>query len=253
MTSLNSQADIYDPQTLAVMDQAFAAEIRYTTPFQIAVSLDWDYCPDGVKIREYGLGQSVTPLALNQTGRWVQPKSEAKLTRQFELRGLSDLKVLKFVGTEDDHALIDFMSVYGIIGGSFDTGVSEQPLDRIKEKRDGLQALLQTSSPARVFDKIELPAVRVVLRPKSEGRPTMALHPKSLYGFMCMEAVLLVTGNSRITNCENCGALFAVGRSSGKRAGSIYCSQMCRAVVHRRRLHEKKKGFRKVMSRIFRK
>ena len=166
---------------------------------------------------------------------------------------MSDLKVLKFVGTEDDHALIDFMSVYGMIGGSFDTGVSEQPLDRIKEKRDGLQALLQTSSPARVFDKIELPAVRVVLRPKSEGRPTMALHPKSLYGFMCMEAVLLVTGDSRITNCENCGALFAVGRSSGKRAGSIYCSQRCRAAVHRRRLHEKKKGFRKVMSRIFRK
>ena len=133
MTSLNPQADIYDPLTLAVINQAFATEIRYTTPCRIGVSLDWDYCPDGVKIREYGLGQS-GPLALNQTGRWVQPKSEAKLTRQFELRGLSDLKVLKFVGTEDDHALIDFMSVYGMIGGSFETGVSEQPLDRIRRR-----------------------------------------------------------------------------------------------------------------------
>jgi hypothetical protein len=104
---------------------------------------------------------------------------------------LSDLTVLKFVGTEDDHALIDFMSVYGIIGGSFETGVSEQPLDRIKEKRDGLQALLQRSSRARLFNKIELPGVSVVLQPKSEGRPTMALHPKSLYGFMCIEAALL--------------------------------------------------------------
>ena len=251
MASLTSEADIYDPRTLAVVDQAFVAEIRHTTPCRIGVSLNWDYCPDGVKIREYGLGQS-GPLALNQTGRWVQPKSEAKLTRRFELRGLSDLKVLKFVGTEDDYALIDFMSVYGMIGGSFETGVSEQPLDRIKAKRDGLQALLQTSSPARVFDKIELPPVRVVLRPKSEGRPTMALHPKSLYGFMCMEAALLVTGDARITTCESCGALFAVGRSGGKRAGSIYCSQRCRAAVHRRRLHEKQKGFRKVMS-IFRK
>jgi hypothetical protein len=165
---------------------------------------------------------------------------------------LSDLKVLKFVGAEDDHALIDFMSIYGIIGGSFETGVSEQPLDRIKEKRDGLQALLQTRSPARVFDKIELPPVRVMLGHISEGRPTMALHPKSLYGFMCLEAVFLVTGDSRITNCENCGALFAVARTRGKRTASIYCSQRCRAAGHRRKLQEKKKGFRKMMSRIFR-
>jgi hypothetical protein len=203
-----------------------------------------------VKIREYGLGQS-GPLALSEPGRWVQPRSDAKLTRRFELGGLSDLKVLKFVGAEDDYALIDFMSVYGIIGGSFETGVSEQPLDRIKEKRDGLQALLQRSSRARVLNSIELPAVRVVLRPKSEGRPTMALHPKSLYGFMCMEAALLVTCDCRITNCESCGALFAVGRN-GKRPGSIYCSQRCRAAGHRRKLQKKAKGFRKVISRIFR-
>ena len=239
MASLISGADIYDPRTLAVVDQAFITEIRHTTPCQIAVSLNWDYCPDGVKIREYGLVNQ-EPLALNQTGRWVQPKSEAKLTRRFELRGLSDLKVLKFVGTEDDYALIDFMSVYGMIGGSFETGVSEQPLDRIKEERR-TASVATDISPARVFDKIELPAVGVVLRPKSEGRPTMALHPKSLYGFMCMEAALLVTGDARITTCESCGALFAVGRSGGKRAGSIYCSQRCRAAVHRRRLHEKQK------------
>ena len=62
MTSLNFKADISDPQTLAAMNRAFAAEIRYTTPFRIAVALDWDYCPDGVKIREYGLGQSVTTV-----------------------------------------------------------------------------------------------------------------------------------------------------------------------------------------------
>ena len=246
MTSPNSRADSYGP----VMDQAFDAAIRNTTPCRIAVRLDWDYCPDGVKFREYGLGQS-GPLSLNQTGRWVQPKSDIKLTRRFELRALSDLTVLKFVGSEDDHALIDFMSAYGIIGGSLDTGVSEQPLDRIKEKRDGLQALLQRSSRARVFNKIELPTVGVVLRPTSEGRPIMALHPKSLYGFMCMEAALLVTGNCRITNCENCGALYAVGRSGGKRPGSIYCSQRCRAAVHRRRLHGKKNGFRRVISSLF--
>jgi hypothetical protein len=250
MTSLNFRAEIDGSRTLSEMDQAFAAEIRNTTPCRIAVSLDWDYCPDGVKIHEYGLGQS-GPLALNETGRWVQPKSEAKLTRRFELRGLSDLKVLKFVGTEDDYALIDFMSVYGIVGGSFETGVSEQSLDRIKEKRDGLQALLHRSFPVGVLNKIDLPIVRVVLHPRSEGRPTLALHPKSLYGFMCMEAALLVTGNSRIMNCENCGALFAVGRSSGKRARSNYCSQRCRSAVQRRRLHEKTKGLRKVMSRIF--
>ena len=215
--------------------------------------MDWDYCPDGVKIHEYGLGQSVTPLALNQTGRWVQPKSEAKLTRQFELRGLSDLKVLKFVGTEDDHALLDFMSVYGIIGGSFDTGVAEQPLDQIKEKRDGLQALLQTSSPARVFDKIELPAVRVVLWPKSEGRPTMALHPMSLYGFMCMEAILLVTGNSRITNVKT-AALFSpwVDPAERERDRSIALRGAEQQFVAEDCM-EKKKGFRKVISRIFRK
>ena len=247
MTSLNFKAEITDPQMLAVMNRAFAADIRYTTPCQIAVALDWDYCPDGVKIREYALGQS-GPLVLGQNGRWVQPKSEAKLTRQFELRGLSDLKVLKFVRAEDDHALIDFMSVYGIIGGSFETGISEQPLDRIKQKRDGLQALLQTSCPARVFDKIELPPVRIVLRPRSENRPIMALHPKSIYAFMCMEAALLVTGDTRIMNCENCGALFAVGRSSAKRAGSIHCSQGCRAAANHRRKREKKEGFRKVIS-----
>jgi hypothetical protein len=58
MTSLNRRADIYGLRTLSVTDQAFDVKIRNTTPARIAVSLDWDYCPDGVKIREYGLGQS---------------------------------------------------------------------------------------------------------------------------------------------------------------------------------------------------
>ena len=46
MTSLNSRADIYDPKTLAVMDQAFAAiwhMLRPDDPFR-------DFARDAVRI-----------------------------------------------------------------------------------------------------------------------------------------------------------------------------------------------------------
>jgi hypothetical protein len=205
----------------------------------IAVSLEWDYCTDGVEIHDYGGGQPRAGIAINRTGRWVRPKSLAVRKRRLELRDLSDATVLKFVGANDDQALVDFLSDHGIIGSPMETGVSALPLDTIKSKRDGLRLLLETRSPERVFSELELPAVMVVLRRKGGGRTTMSLKPKSLYGFMCIEAALIITGDSRITSCDNCGVLFLVGPSSRKRAGSIYCSPRCRVAAHRTRLHFK--------------
>ena len=67
-------------------------------------------------------------------------------------------------------------------------------------------------------------------------RLNFSLTSRSLYGFMCLEAGMIMTGGPRVEGCANCGTLFMAGTQTGRRsrASVAFCSNKCRVAYQRK-------------------
>lgn len=212
----------------------------------IGITLDWDRCPDGVEIHDYGSGKPGPSLLSGQpTGLYVRPRSVRVETLHLCLEDIADTLVLKLVSAASDDDLLAFMSTYGILnvfsgrGGA--TGIDEAPLDDAIRLRNNLRrtlALKGHDDPMAVvnlFNQIASgPSLHLEMRPRPSGHPpVLSMRPSSLYGFIVTETALILSHDAQIRTCAHCGTPFMVGAASGKKANSVYCTPRCRLAAFR--------------------
>src|SRR4029078_6928137 len=136
--------------------------------------------------------------------------------------------VVRFVRAEGEERLLHFMSDWGIPNSSesADMGISDERLDDLLAMQQHFQRLLSQGDAAQDIDWAA--RARVSIRKRAGGRPTLLLRPQTLFGFMTIEAALLLIGDTGIVRCRYCGPPFLVGPANGRHSHARYCTPRCR-------------------------
>jgi hypothetical protein len=169
--------------------------------------------------------------------------------------GTGNSVVLKYLAAKTDQQLLEFVSEYGFPdphGGGREEGTGLptpegafwQPMSTLKGDRHLLEQLIKLFDvdPAGAighFQKIaslHIASLKpgLVLRPGSD-KPTLSLTPRTLLGYMFLEAGLIMSGSNRIATCPWDGVPFLAGTYKGKRTTAVYCSNRCRVAAQRAR------------------
>ena len=225
----------------------------------IAITLDWERCPDGVEVFDH-TPEPWTPIghpALDRLAEFSllapQAPKKARYVRARSSKverftvALLDAKkglVLDFIGSigSDGKHLVSFMSEHGLPTVPPD-GIL--PLASVEAMRVRLEWLLlhkgtdDGRAMAGAFNSQPTDPILSrsrplpTLLPRASGPPLPALAALSLYDLMEFEMWLLLGGEARVVSCDNCGKLFTVGPTSGKRSHSKHCSPRCSVAAHR--------------------
>ena len=134
----------------------------------IAISLDWDYCPGGYEIHDYGdppppdagpgsFGPNVTRLYSKPYGVYLRPISDEVATRHFELDAVGSV-VIPFLNARTNHQLLNFCRNHGMPSAYLpNAGVRELRLNEICELQTRIEAvqwgkdMMAPGALARVF------------------------------------------------------------------------------------------------------
>jgi hypothetical protein len=214
----------------------------------VALRLDWAYCPDGVELYERpepkGASATLAGGALGGPVSILRPRTARRKTQKFYRSDVANAIALQFAKANTDDALLAFCGEYGLPGWvPHDDGASEMPLLLVRDVHANLLRLIGIGLAGATHSKTPLltrffPVTRVVLGlTAGEASPVLMLQPETLAAFMYAEAALIISGNTGIMACENCGSLFVTqsGRSAGgKRSDARYCSSKCRLAAWRK-------------------
>lgn len=199
-----------------------------------SLQLDWSRCPNGYEayLRPAQGGRTLAQGVIG--GLQFRPRTSRIERRRFFSDAGQNAVVLKFLRAESDADLLKFFKEYGLPGIYRGNG-GEEDVDEVRNLQINLHALLKSKD--RLITQF-FPITRVTLGlAVKDGLPLLVMQAETLAAFMHAEAALMLSGNSGIMTCENCGHPFLTksGRAIGsKRTDAKYCSPNCRLVAHRR-------------------
>lgn len=199
-----------------------------------SLQLDWSRCPNGYEVyqRPDQPGHTLADSVIG--GLQFRPRTQQRERRRFFSDAGSNAVVLKFLRAESDADLLKFFKEYGL-PGIYRRDGGEEGVDEVRGLQINLRALL--ASKNLLITQFS-PVSRVTLGlAAKDGLPLLVMQAETLSAFMHAEAALMLSGNSGIMTCENCGQPFLTksGRAIGsKRTDAKYCSPNCRLVAHRR-------------------
>ncbi|MET3967233.1 hypothetical protein [Bradyrhizobium sp. S3.9.1] len=128
-------------------------------------------------------------------------------------------------------AYAEFAHRFGLLGDVMDPP-GESYLSTWRETIDGLSKLRKLCEGAKVAGA-GMPftvgsEVRVLVRRRADGSPTLAYHPKSLRSALMLQCAQDLTSGAAIRDCLQCGQWFTVGGAHGRRSHAQFCSQECK-------------------------
>jgi hypothetical protein len=217
---------------------------------RIALELDWDRCPDGYEIVDYGEADPNAPMISGVlTGKYVRPISDRREPVHRRIEDLGDALVLNLVRWME-RAPMKFIREHGLFGYGLlcTSGLDEMPLDDIQAMRQHLHMLIQAKTEKWSAETVALMTNRgdarlgtltPALTPQSDQGPlSLTLRVSNLYHFLRTEALLILTSEHRLMLCAHCSTPFLAGTcrgSAGKRLDAKTCSTRCRVAAHRAR------------------
>jgi len=232
----------------------------------MTITLEWQRCPDGYEIADYGAPAIDTAewLARNaqnaiamlrgkelpfdqqgmKSGRYVRPVSPRIQAHSLRVDAPAGGRALAFASARGEGALLNFLRDNGLPDGD---GVMELPLSEIEAMRDRLKSLLAyrlrnatTAEMVAAFNAIPAglalggrPLLSLAMLPADSGPPLLGYAVRSLFDLMQVEVAQVLGAKGALRTCANCGTFFLSGAKSGKREGAIYCSPVCRNAAFR--------------------
>jgi hypothetical protein len=136
-------------------------------------------------------------------------------------------------------ACVDFASKWGLLERRADAGGVIQ--ERLSVWRKYIEIMnLSIKGLKRAFDEKHPMAMRgeniapldlKLIPGKPHGRPTLALHPETLWWAMRVQLAQNIAGGNTFHECEQCGSPFVSGPSA-KRTIARFCRDYCRKRFH---------------------
>jgi hypothetical protein len=85
--------------------------------------------------------------------------------------------------------------------------------------------------------------MNVILRHRATGRrPEITMVPSDLFSLIGVQFAELATGGVELSNCAECGKPFFHGGSSRRKAGALYCDEVCREKAKTKRRGETRRA-----------
>jgi len=211
----------------------------------LSLSLEWERCPDGVELFDYGrkktrrrqtlIGAAAAPSALT-----FRSNSARRFPVLIERSDLEAPLVVRFINARDDAARAEFFARFGFLYKSGNgKPQSEQPrADVLADQRSLGKLLAAVGTVGRAKGAAQLNQVMakspgLALRPEIGHAGGLSLHPQSLLGLMLMELAMVVDLGARLTACAQCKIAFLTGPMTGRRGHAVYCSDRCRVAAMR--------------------
>jgi hypothetical protein len=201
------------------------------------LALAWETCPLGFEVVDLPPEPSKYFGGFLEGGPHFRAQSAERRSYKISADNPDDLISLRFVNARSDERMLTFLNRFGL------------PLayDRMRDeelfrKRDQLYGFVaEYLEDGEAADLISEPIDKFLLKfslvPRvvvgSPDSLRLELHPKSLLQYMFLELILASSVGARATKCESCGDSFLVGRLTGRRRHSRFCSDRCRVAKFR--------------------
>ncbi|CAM5774927.1 hypothetical protein LMIY3S_04767 [Labrys miyagiensis] len=218
----------------------------------VGIEFTWAKCPEGAHIIDHGerkIDPDPNKTLLSgewQTGRWMHNRTKNLVGYRRHLTDLKSGTMLEsFVNADTIRKLEDFVSEYGMLT-SREKDVQAVPLETIAGFRQGFMELFEFHGDGKkveaidTFNKIVNASQGTHLIPRlSYNRLTdsavMTFEPKTPYGYMLMEASIVISNATELRTCQHCGTAFFAGALTSKRTNAYFCSNRCRVAAQRAR------------------
>lgn len=214
------------------------------------LSLESEYCPDGVELFDYGprkkkkmraMGRRIgvqveREISVGPEGKTFRCRSSCRYPFRLGIDDLENSLVVRLINAKDDDARAQFFGRFGFL----DKCNTECPRQDVLEDQRNLRKLLalagsgQTEEAAKAINKQIGGRSGLGLMPVLVGKqPTLNL--QSLYSLMLMELMTIVGKDARLTSCGHCEVAFLTGPTTGRRSHARYCRDSCRVAAMRAR------------------
>lgn len=211
----------------------------------LGLSLDWQHCPDGVELHDYGpelprrRGETILSAAERKSGLWFRPRSAKRFPLRHTMTTLEDLLVLRLVNARDDEARAAFLGRFGFPFSTAPEVSREEVLDGQKRLRSALGVAASGERAARLAN-VNGWLKSIALWPQfgrdgDSSAVRLVFQPASLFAFMAMEAAMAAEHDAKLAACQHCGTEFLTGPMTGRRDTARYCADKCRVAAMRAR------------------
>jgi hypothetical protein len=214
----------------------------------LSLSLDWQHCPDGVELHDYGKPKLAKPpkgvpagaasplLTGPPSGLCFRCRSAKRFPVRYVMTTLEDLLLVRFVNARDDKSMAAFLGRFGFLyGGAVVSRVGMLAQQKL------LRAFLGFAAGGEPVERLQaanrsLDDVKLSPQFVHDGDAVrMTFRPQHLFDFMAAEVAMVAAHGARLSACQHCGTEFLTGPLTGRRASAQYCADKCRVAAMRAR------------------